>query len=99
MNKFKDFDIKPLAPGFTGDKIKIERILNREIVIHDYRITDSKYNDGKGKCLHLQIEIGGIKHVVFTGSAALLEIVQQIPQSGFPFITTIIKDNDRFEFT
>jgi len=99
MKQFKDFGIKPLTKGLTGDKIKIERILNREITIHDYRVVDSKFEKGCKKCLHLQIEIGDTKHVVFTGSSILMETIQQISKDQMPFRTTIIRENERFEFS
>ena len=99
MKQFKDFGIKPCVVGFIGDKIKIERILNRAITVHDYKIADSKYDNGNGKCLHLQIAIGEIKHVVFTGSSVLMDIIQKVSKDDMPFSTTIVKENERFEFT
>jgi hypothetical protein len=96
MKQFKEFGIKPESQIFTGDKIKMERILNREIKVMDYRIEDSKY---QGKCLHMQIEIGETRHVVFTGSGVLIEMIERVPKMDFPFITTIVKENERFEFT
>jgi hypothetical protein len=96
MRQFKDFGIETLRPGFVGDKIKIERILNREIIIHEFRIEESKYN---GKCLYLQIGIGEVKYVVFSGSRFLIEMIQKVPISEFPFKSTIIKTNDHFEFS
>ena len=99
MKQFKDFGIKPTLQSLTGDKIKIERILNREIEVYDFRIEDSKFGNGSNKCLYLQIAIGDTKHVVFTGSTVLIQLIEQVPKSEFPFKTTIIKENDRFEFT
>lgn len=99
MRHFKDFGIKPASKSFVGDKIKIERVLNREIIIHDFKIEDSKYERGCKKCLHLQISIADTKHVVFTGSAVLMELIEKVPEDYFPFSTTIKKENDRFEFT
>jgi len=99
MKSFKDFGIKPALTSMLGDKIKIDRILNRQIIVHDYRIEDSKYGNGSSKCLYLQIELNGIRNVVFTGSAVLIDLIQQVPKSEFPFTSTIIKDNERFEFT
>jgi len=29
----------------------------------------------------------------------LIEVIQKIPESGFPFTTTIIEENDRYLFT
>lgn len=97
MKNFKDFGIKSESQGFTGDKIKIMKIINKEITVHAYKIEDSKYSGGK--CLHMQISIGDTKHVVFIGSKRLMEVIERVPKDGFPFITTITKDNERYEFT
>lgn len=99
MKQFKDLGIEPPAQGFTGDKIRMDRILNREIIVHDFKIENSKYEKGNGKCLYMQIQLNNVKHVVFTGSTSLMETIQKVPKSAFPFKTTIIKDNERFEFT
>lgn len=98
IKQFKDFGIKPVSKGFEGDKIKIGRIINREIVVVGYKIEDSKF-EGKGKCLYVQIEIDGDRRVFFTGSNTLMELIQQVPKANFPFKTTIIKENERFEFS
>ena len=96
MKSFKDFGIKTEDKGFVGDKIKINKILNREIAVLAYKIGDSKYN---GKCLHLQIQLGDTKHVVFTGSKNLMESIVMVSKDDFPFKTTIVEENERFEFT
>lgn len=84
----------------VGDKIKIAKVLNREITVHDFRLEDSKFDKNKsGKCLHLQISITGEKHVVFTGSDVLIDLIQQVPKSEFPFTTIIVKEGEHFEFT
>ncbi len=98
MHNFKDMGITAPHQGFVGDKIKMDRILNREIVVLDYRIEDSKVKQGD-KCLYLQIEYDGKKHVMFTGSKTLMEIIKQIPAKNFPFTTTIIKELDRPTFS
>jgi hypothetical protein len=101
MNSFKEFDIKVTTKGFEGDKIRMAKILNREIIVHDFKIEDSKVFTDKGscKCLHLQVSINDTKHIVFTGSGVLIEMIRKVPESGFPFKTTIVEDNDRFLFT
>lgn len=38
MNSFSQFNIKAPEKGFEGDKIKMSKVLNREIVIHDFKI-------------------------------------------------------------
>lgn len=99
MKQFKDFGIKPTLQRLTGDKIKIDRILNKEIVVCDYSLEDSKFGNGNTKCLYMQIEIDNAKRVVFSGSKSLMELIEQVPKSEFPFKTIIVKDNERFEFT
>jgi hypothetical protein len=99
MHQFKDFGIKPKLQSFVGDKIKLSKVLNREVTIHDFRIEDSKYGSGNSKCLYLQIELNDTKHVMFTGSKSLIEMIEQVPKSNFPFKTTIITENERPEFT
>lgn len=102
MNNFKDFNIKiSQSKKFEGNKIKISKILNREIIVHDFKIDDSKIftTNGNEKCLQLQISFGNTKHVMFTGSNFLIETIKQIPSDGFPFATTIIEDNNRFIFS
>lgn len=101
MKQFKEFGIKPTSKSFAGTKVEMNTILNTEITVHEFRIVNSIFTKDKtnAKCLHLQISIGKIKHVVFTGSGALMDEIQQVPADGFPFITKIIKDNKRFQFT
>jgi hypothetical protein len=101
MQKFNQFNIKPTSKGFEGDKIKMSKILNKEIVVHDFKVEDSKcFKDrGNGKCLHLQVSINGDKHIIFTSATGLIEIIQQVPVDGFPFSTTIIQEGERYLFT
>lgn len=99
MKSFKDFGIKILEQSLTGDKIKMNRVLNREIIVHGYKLGNSKF-EGKGALLTLQIELNNTKHIIFTSSTVLADAVKQIPDNGFPFKTTIIQDsNERYEFT
>ncbi len=98
MNSFKDFNIEPSTKCFKGDKIKVERLLNREIAVYEYEIKDSIKVPGTD-CLHLQIKIGETWHVVFTSSKGLMEAITRVPEKGFPFTTTIIRDQDFYRFT
>lgn len=99
MNLFNQFGIAPTEKGFTGDKIKINRILNREIIVKDFKIEPSKFTEGSGKRLCIHLELNGIEHIIFTGSVVLMETIERVPRNGFPFKTTIINNNDRYEFT
>ena len=95
MKSFKDLGIKPNVNAFIGEKIKIERILNKEIIVHDFEIKPSKFD---GEVLTLQIQVSEEKLIVFTGSKVLIDIVKRVPKSDFPFKTTIVKENEYFEF-
>lgn len=101
MNNFSQFGIKQVTKGYEGDKIKMSKILNREIVVHHYKIEDTKLfkEKGSGKCLQIQISVSDKKHVIFTGSGNLIEAIKQVPENGFPFKTIIIEENERFMFT
>ena len=95
---FKDLGIKADTKGFTGPKIKINKILNKPITVNAFKVKPSNF-EGKGNCLHLDITVGDSQHVVFTGSSVLAEMINQVPKSAFPFATTIVEENDRFIFT
>ena len=100
MRQFKELGIAPPVQGFSGDKIKISKILNKNIVVHAFRIVNSRFEQkGNGKCLHIAIEFGGSRHVVFTGSVTLQEMLNKVPPNDFPFETVITQENERFEFT
>lgn len=96
MNQFSTFNIQPKQQAFIGDKIKLDRIINRKIIVHHYKIADSKF---EGKRLDVQLEIDGAKRLLMTSSVTLMDQIKQVPADGFPFETIIVKDNDRPEFT
>jgi hypothetical protein len=95
MKKFSEFGIKPDHKGFIGDKIKISKVLNREIIVHAFKIEDSKFD---GKRLDMQIQIGETMHMLWTGSIVLMSMIQRIPKEDFPFLTTIVRENECYEF-
>lgn len=85
MHKFSDFaDEKPL----DGDKMKLEEILNCEVIIKEYKVTNSKYN--KNKLLTIQVEINEANRVIFTGSEVLLNQLEKY-KTNLPFIASINK--------
>lgn len=96
MKTFKSFNIKTESESFVGDKKKVEWILDKEITVYAFKVVPSKYS---GQRLDMQIGLGEEKFVVFTGSKILIELIEKIPKSGFPFSTTICKINRHFEFT
>lgn len=98
MNNFKDFGIKTTPNSFVGDKIKINKILNLEVKIINFRIEDSKVKAGT-KLLTIQLQKNDDNHIVFTGSKNLMDQINQVPKEKFPFITKIVNINEYYEFT
>jgi len=87
--RFSDFAAEPEI--LDGDKIPIERILNREIEVIGHRIAKSKYQkNSSGQCLTLQIVLDGERRVVFTGSDVLIEQLRRYGDQ-VPFVATIRK--------
>ena len=95
QKRFSEFcqEIQPL----DGDKVKIESILNKEILITGYRLTKSKQSEN-GKCLMLQFEIEDAKHIIFTGSGVLTNQIEKYNHE-IPFLTTIRKINKYYTFS
>lgn len=95
MKQFSDFAEERAA--LDGPKIKIEDILNKEMIITGYRIKKSKYDKNEsGKCLTVQFQFIGEaeKRVCFTGSDVLIEQFERYG-SEIPF-RTAIKKIDRY---
>lgn len=99
MKRFSELGIKQSGRDFTGEKIKMSRILNKEIAVLDFKIDKSKFeNSSHSKCLTLQIEIEGEKRIVFTGSKVLTNTMKQIDKKNLPFLTTITKEGESYQF-
>lgn len=98
MKEFKDFGIKPTIVGFVGESINIDKTLNKKIVVHKFTIGPSKKKENS-KCLTLQIEVDGVMRVIFSGAKYLIEMIQKVPESEFPFTTEIIRNNNHLEFS
>ena len=99
MIDFKQLGIKAEQKSFVGTKIPIRRILDKQVVVHAFKIKDSKFNEGAGKCLYLQISLNNEMNVVFTGSVVLMDMIAKVTKEHFPFTTTIVEANGRYEFT
>ena len=98
MKSFSELGVT--SSGLKGKKISIDEVINKEIVVESHLIKPSKYDDkGNGKCLYLQITLDSEERVVFTGSVVLQDIINRIPSDAFPFKTTIVKKNKRYEFS
>ena len=100
VKRFSDFGIKAEYTSFVGDKVKLHKILNTEIKVHAYHIKPSKYpKNGNNDCLWLQVSMNETKYVAFSVAKVLIETIQKVDEKDFPFLTKIISNNDRYEFT
>jgi len=96
MKSFNQMNIKPKESQFTGEKIRIDKVLTKDIVVHNYVIEPSKF---EGNRLKMQIELNSEKRIIFTGSTNLMHMIGEVEKTNFPFQTKIIKNDDRFDFT
>ena len=101
--QFSELGLKP-SPSvkkFVGDKIKMEKILGKQISVLSYEIQPSKAfpEKGDGNYIKMQIEFNGEKRLVFTSGTVLMDLIKKVPEDAFPFTTTIVKNEDHFEFT
>jgi len=94
IHKFSDFaDEHPLS----GNKIRLEDVLNKTLIVKAYQIGKSKQQEGRDY-LTLQIELGGEERVIFTGGTVLIKQIQRYANE-LPFETTIKRINKYFTFT
>lgn len=101
IHSFSDFAKEEQA--LEGDKVKIESILNKEIVITRYKIRDSKYSDNNKMCVAVQFyqengEKAPEKKIFFTGSSVIQDLLVKY-EENLPFKTTIKKIDRYFTFT
>lgn len=97
MKRFSELQVTPPERQFDGEKIKIFKLLNKEIKVLNYRIVESKFKNSQRLDLH--IEIDGVKYIAFTGSNYLIKTIEQINKEELPFLTVIEKDGESFKFT
>lgn len=92
--RFADFadEEQPLE----GKKKKLEDVLNIEILITDFRISKSKYNERD--YITIQFENDNSKSVIFTGSSILIKQMERY-KDKLPFYATIAKRNKYFTLT
>ena len=96
MKRFSDFVQEKIL---DGEKLKIDDILNIEIIILSFVIKNSKYSKNKnGKYLTLQIEKDNKKFIIFTGSDVLIDQMEKY-QDHMPFIAAIRKINKYYSLT
>lgn len=95
INRFSEFSDEKTP--LEGDKIKIDDVLNQEVIVNDFTVHNSKF-EGKGRYTKVQIKLDGITKVIFTGSEVIANQCEKYKQK-IPFIATIKKLNKYYTFT
>lgn len=97
MKRFSDFSNSNIT--VTGEKIKIENVLDKEIEVINYSIEDSKFKkDNTDKLLTLQFKLNREEKILFTGSKVLIDQIEKY-KDELPFIAIIKKINKFYTFT
>ena len=85
-----------------GKKVRVDEVLNIEILILAFRMKESKYKDSSAPaCMTLPFDFPdkpGEKHVLFTGSTVLIDQLNRY-QDKLPFYATIKKIDKYFTLT
>lgn len=93
LKRFSDFANEPQP--LEGDKVRIDDVLNKEIIVTGFDIKNSKYqknNSGKYLTLQFKRKEEEKPNVLFTGSDVLIGQLEKY-QEEIPFLTTIRKIN------
>ena len=99
MKKFSELGVgKPKLTNMRGDRIQIDKVLNREIEVLSFTIEPSKKYE-RGQLLTIQIKLNDEFRVIFTGSKGLISQISEISKEDFPFKATIIKEDGVYEFS
>lgn len=97
MKKFSE--ISQNNNVMLGDKLKINEVVGKEIIVTGYQIGNSRFRrEGNEKMLTLQFKLNGIQHILFTGSKILMRQIEQC-KDEIPFITIIEYVNKFYTFT
>ena len=83
-----------------GEKVKLDDILNQNVVIHSFTLAQSKFSKNKsGQYATVQFSFfENEKHVFFTGSDVIIDQLQKYKEH-MPFKTQIKKINKYYTFT
>jgi hypothetical protein len=99
FKKFSELNVKIESKRLLGQKQHLTHVLGKEIVVHAFQIKPSKFPGKSDRCLYLQYSEGGKMYVAFSIAKYLMEVLEALPESAFPFSTTISNKNEIYEFT
>jgi len=90
-SRFSQFSEEEQA--LEGEKVHLDTVLDKEILITNFRISKSKFNERD--YITIQFNNGGKVFVVFTGSEVLTNQLKKY-RDKLPFYTTIVKKGRYF---
>jgi len=99
MNRY--CDLAPKRAQLPGEKVSLDNVLNKEIIVHGFYIAKSKYKKNtSGQCLTIQFKFNHENEfrVLFTGSEVLMSQAKEV-EDHLPFATTIVKIDKYFSFS
>ena len=93
--RFSDFAEE--SKLFDGDKKKIEEILNKEILVLDFKLKESKHHRDT-QYVTIQFKIDNMIYILFNGSRVLAAQLEKY-KDNLPFYTVIRKIDKYYTFT
>lgn len=95
FSQFAQDDEQPL----DGEKVKLDHLLNKEIIVCKFKIRKSKY-DKSPNCATVQFyePTNKVKRIFFTGSNVLVDLLDKY-KDKVPFKTVIKKIDRYYTFT
>ena len=98
MKHFSEFAKEDLP--FESEKVRVDSLLNKEIIIVKYKVRSSKYKDKCRNCATVQFKESeeDSNKVFFTGSEVLIDMLEKYKEE-LPFIATIRKIDRYYTFS
>lgn len=95
--KFSSFAQEQIP--MPGQKKHLDEILNKEILVIDFKVKKSKRREGT-ECLQLQFILNGEVYVLFSGSSVLIDQIKVAHEKNtIPFYTTVVKIDKYYSFS
>lgn len=83
--------------ALDGDKIRLDEILNKEILILGFKIKNSTKKSGT-LYVTIQFKLDGVNRISFTGSEVLMDQLKRY-EEHLPFYAIIKKINRHYTFS
>lgn len=94
--RFSDFSVSHHV--LDGEKTKISSILNKEIIVLDFKVKKSRYETDRYCAVQFAYPEDENEHYIFfTGSGVIISMLEESKaEEHLPFITTVRKINKYF---